>query len=73
MIVKLKMQRLFRGKMMKIWNRTWTFLHRAQQELYSKKSFILEEEYHSTEALIVLAVPGSTIKNLIKLVLSVLS
>lgn len=43
MIVKLKMQRLFRGKMMKIWNRTWTFLHRAQQELYSRKSFILEE------------------------------
>lgn len=68
MIVKLKMQRLFRGKRMKIWNRTWTFLHRAQQELYSRKSFILEEEYHSTEALIVLAVPGSTIK----LVLSVL-
>lgn len=56
MIVKLKMQRLFRGKMMKIWNRTWTFLHRAQQELYSRKSFILEE-YHSTEALIVF---GST-------------
>lgn len=57
MIVKSKMQRLFRGKMMKIWNRTWTFLHRAQQELYSRKSFILEEEYHSTEALIVF---GST-------------
>lgn len=57
MIVKLKMQRLFRGKRMKIWNRTWTFLHRAQQELYSRKSFILEEENHSTEALIVF---GST-------------